>query len=312
MRIKCQKPKQQKFDIVKSIVFFNYLVTEFIPSKTASSTMLYTKEQTQDIHAQNFAYLKVVEENHVLHLTLNRPKQKNALNEVVIKELAYAISYAQHHNSIWAVTLGAEGSIFCAGADLKTFMGHKDTDSGSTIPEALGEIILGDLFDNLHKPCIAKVGKPVYAGGFLLLAGCTHVVATSSSTFTLSEVKRGIWPFQVMASLLKIMPERKVLDWCITGNSWSVKQALEAGLVTQLAQDEDLENTVSVLVEQICQNSPTAIRLGLKALQDLKTISASQQHTFLHKRLMEVIKTKDAQEGIMAFREKRKANWSGE
>jgi enoyl-CoA hydratase/carnithine racemase len=312
MRIRYQKFKQQKFDIVKSIVFFNYIVTEFIPPKTVPSTMLYTKEQTQNIHAQNFAYIKVVEENHVLNLTLNRPKQKNALNEILIKELAYAISYAQQHNSIWAVTLGAEGNIFCAGADLKTFMGHKDSDSGSTIPEASGEIILGDLFDNLHKPCIAKVGKPVYAGGFLFLAGCTHVVATASSTFTLSEVKRGIWPFQVMASLLKIMPERKVLDWCITGNSWSAQQALEAGLVTQLVQDEDLENTVLALVEQICQNSPTAIRLGLKALQDLKGISNKEQHTFLHKRLMEVIQTKDAQEGITAFREKRKANWSGE
>lgn len=274
--------------------------------------MLYTKEQTQNIHKQTFAYLKVVEENHVLHLTLNRPKQKNALNEIIAKELAYAISYAQQHNSIWAITLGAEGDIFCAGADLKTFMGHKDTDSGSTIPDASGEIILGDLFDNLHKPCIAKVEKPVYAGGFLLLAGCTHVVATSSSTFTLSEVKRGIWPFQVMASLLKIMPERKVLDWCITGDNWSAKQAFEAGLVTNLVQEDDLEETVSVLVEQICQNAPTAIRLGLKALQDLKEIPASEQHKFLQKRLMEVIKTKDAQEGILAFREKRKANWSGE
>lgn len=274
--------------------------------------MLYTKEQTQNIHKQTFAYLKVREENHVLNLTLNRPKQKNALNEVITRELAYAISYAQHHNSIWAVTLGAEGNIFCAGADLKTFMGHKDTDSGSTIPEPSGEIILGDLFDNLHKPCIAKVGKPVYAGGFLLLAGCTHVVATASSTFTLSEVKRGIWPFQVMASLLKIMPERKVLDWCIMGGAWSAKAAFEAGLVTVLVQDDDLENTVEVLVETICQNSPTAIRLGLKAIQDLKGISSSEQHKFLHQRLMEVIQTKDAQEGIMAFREKRKANWSGE
>lgn len=276
------------------------------------SIMLYTKEQTQNIHEQTFAYLKVVEENHVLKLTLNRPKRKNALNEILSKELAYSISYAQQHNTIWAVTLGAEGDIFCAGADLKTFMGHKDTDSGSSIPEASGEIILGDLFDGLHKPCIAKVGKPVYAGGFLLLAGCTHVVATTSSTFTLSEVKRGIWPFQVMASLLKIMPERKVLDWCITGAAWSAQTAFDAGLVTMLVQDNDLEDTIAVLVDSICQNSPTAIRLGLKAIQDLKEIATTEQHKFLHQRLMEVIQTKDAQEGIMAFREKRKANWSGE
>lgn len=275
--------------------------------------MIYTKEQTNNIHQQTFAYLKVEEIEHALHLTLNRPKQKNALNEVLSRELAYAISYAQHNNHIWVVTLGAVGNVFCAGADLKTFMGKKDLDSGSTIPIESQTIVFGDLFDQLHKPCIAKVGKPVYAGGFLLLAGCTHVVATSSSTFMLSEVKRGIWPFQVMASLLKIMPERTVLDWCIFGGNWTAENAFKAGLVTTLVPDaaDELEHMVDTMVDGICQNSPTAIRAGLKAIQDIKHIAPDKQHKFLHQALMELIKSNDTQEGILAFREKRKPNWSG-
>ncbi|BDS10815.1 enoyl-CoA hydratase-related protein [Aureispira anguillae] len=274
--------------------------------------MIYTPAQTQDIHQQTFAYLILEEKAHSLHITLNRPQQKNALNEVLLRELAFAISYAQHNNHIWVVTLGAVGNIFCAGADLKTFMGQKDEHSGSTIPIENQKIILGDLFNNLHKPCIAKVAKPVYAGGFLLLAGCTHVVAVGSSTFTLSEVKRGIWPFQVMASLLRIMPERTALNWCIHGGSWSAQSAYEAGLVTHLVLDQDLEHTVDVLVDTICQNSPTAIRLGLQTVQEMKSIPSQEQHKFLHQRLMELIQTKDAKEGINAFKEKRLPNWSGE
>ena len=274
--------------------------------------MIYTKEQTENIHTQTFAYLIVEEKDQVLHLTLNRPKQRNALNEVLSRELAYALSYAQHNNAVWAVTLSANGDIFCAGADLKALMGHKDLDSGSSIPVEEQRIILGDLFDGLHKPCIAKVAKPVYAGGFLLLGGCTHVLAAASSTFTLSEVKRGIWPFQVMASLLKIMPERKVLDWCIQGRTWSASEAQEAGLVTHLVADEALDSHVEALVTNICQNSPTAIRLGLKAAQDMKNVATADQHKFLHQRLMELIGTADAQEGILAFREKRKPSWKGE
>jgi enoyl-CoA hydratase/carnithine racemase len=273
--------------------------------------MTYTQEQTQKIHEQTFAYLVVEEKDHILHLTLNRPKQRNALNEVIARELAFALSYAHHNKGIWVVTLSANGDIFCAGADLKALMGHKDTDSGSTIPTETERIILGDLFNSLHKPCIAKVAKPVYAGGFLLLGGCTHVIAAESSTFTLSEVKRGIWPMQVMASLLKIMPERKVLDWCIQGRSWSAKEAHEAGLVTHLVKDENLADTVNNLVTNICLNSPSAIRLGLKAIQDMKNIAETDQHKFLHKRLMEVINTADAQEGMTAFKEKRMANWTG-
>ena len=274
--------------------------------------MIYTKDQTQNIHQQQFAYLLVEEKDHVLHLTLNRPQQRNALNEVIVRELAFALSYAHHNHAIWLVTLSANGNVFCAGADLKTFMGQKDTTSGSTIPEEPQKIILGDLFNGLHKPCIAKVAKPVYAGGFLLLGGCTHVVAATSSTFTLSEVKRGIWPFQVMASLLKVMPERKALDWCIQGKTRAAQEAYEAGLVTHLVDDEGLDSTVEALVQTIAKNSPTAIRLGLKAVEAMKSIPEAEQHKFLHQRLMEVIQTSDAQEGITAFREKRQPTWTGQ
>lgn len=274
--------------------------------------MIYSKEQTNNIHQHTFAYLIVEEKDNLLQITLNRPKQRNALNEVIVRELAFALSYAHHNNDIRVVTLLGNGEIFCAGADLKALMGHKDTDSGSTIPTEENRIILGDLFNGLHKPCIAKVSKPVYAGGFLLLGGCTHVIAAESSTFTLSEVKRGIWPFQVMASLLKIMPERKVLDWCIQGKTWSATEAHDAGLVTHLAADNELDSTIEKLTANICNNAPSAIRLGLKAVEDMKEIADNDQHKFLHKRLMQLVGTADAQEGMLAFKEKRKPCWKGE
>ncbi|MCH2022842.1 MAG: enoyl-CoA hydratase-related protein [Saprospiraceae bacterium] len=273
--------------------------------------MIYTKEQTNKINEHNFAYIIVKEDNNILEVTLNRPKQRNALNEVIVRELAFALSYAHYNNDIRVVTLLGNGEIFCAGADLKTLMGYRDTDSGSTIPIEDKRIIIGDLFNGLHKPCIATISKPVYAGGFLLLGGCTHVIAAESSTFTLSEVKRGIWPFQVMASLLKIMPERKVLDWCIQGKTWSAREAYESGLVTHLVADKDLDSTLEEFTYNICNNSPTAIRLGLKAVEDMKEIANKDQHKFLHKRLMELVETEDAQEGMIAFKQKRKPNWTG-
>ena len=272
--------------------------------------MYYSLEQTANIHQENFAYLLLNEEDHVLTITLNRPKQRNAMNEVVLRELAFAISYAKYHKNIWVVVLEAKGSIFCAGADLKTFMGVKDTESGSTIPEIEAKIVLGDLFDSLHKPCIAKVDAPLFAGGFLLLTSCTHVLATKNAKFGLPEVKRGIWPFQVMAGLLKIIPARKVLDWCMRGTTLSVEEALDLGLVTDLV--EDIDAASSDLIQTLKQNSPSAIRLGLAAYQSMQVLAANEQHQFLHKNLMEVIQTQDAQEGIQAFREKRAPNWTGE
>lgn len=274
---------------------------------------MYTKEQTSTIKEQKFAYLEIAEKEHVLEITLNRPKQRNALNEVIVRELAYALAYAKYHNHIWVVVLAANGLTFCAGADLKMFMGQKDTDSGSTIPEEKEQIVLGDLFKSLHKPCIAKVAKPAYAGSFLLLAGCTHVFAAKEdAVFGLSEVKRGLWPFQVMASLLKVMPARKALDWCIQGKVLNATEAAETGLVTEVVAAKDLDTAVAKLVNTICQNSPTAIRLGLKAYEDMQEVAEENLHRFLFKRLMETVGTKDAQEGMNAFRQKERPNWTGE
>ena len=274
--------------------------------------MIYTEQQIKDFKQQHFAYLKIEEQHHILTIQLNRPKQKNALNEILLQELAYVLSYAHYTNDIRVINLTAAGDIFCAGADLKTLMGHRDTTSGSSIPTANQKIILGDLWEDLHKPCIAKVCTPVYAGGFLLLGGCTHVLATASSSFTLSEVKRGIWPFQVMASLLKIMPERKVLDWCIQGKTWSAAEAEAAGLVTDLVAEDTIDKRLQTLSLNIASNAPSAIRLGLKAYRDMQAIPEEKQQAFLQQRLMELLNTKDAQEGIMAFRQKRKPNWTGE
>ncbi len=273
--------------------------------------MPYTKEQTAALRKQTFAYLKVSEAEHVLTVTLNRPARKNALNPVMVNELAYAMRYARHHPTVRAVVLRAEGDVFCAGADLRAFMGGEE-ETDSTIPAPAEEVLLGELFNTLHKPCIARVDGHVYAGGFLLLAGCTHVVACRGLTFGLPEVKRGLFPFQVMAALLTVLPARKVLDWCIRGYDLPVEEALIWGLVTHITEREGLDEQVNYLLNDILANSPTAIRLGLEAFDHIRQSNTAEQHQYLRNMLMQTLQTKDAQEGIAAFREKRAPVWRGE
>lgn len=274
--------------------------------------MIYTVEQTATIHQQTFAYLLVHEQNHVLTLTLNRPDKKNALNPTLVNELAYALSYAHHNNAIWVVVLAANGTVFCAGADLKAF-GGGDTDNGSTIPLPQQAPIIGNLFAGVHKPCIARLHAPVYAGGLLLVGGCLYAIATENVFFDLPEVKRGLFPMQVMQSLLNIMPARRVLDWCIRARRMEAAEALHEGLVTQLAADTDgLDATISQLCTDICANSPTAIRMGLRAYDGLRNQTPASAHAYLSDMLLQTLQTQDAMEGIMAFQQKRPPNWTGE
>lgn len=273
-------------------------------------TTLYTADQALALKNYQFAHLLLEEKNHVLTMTLNRPEKKNALSPVLFKEIAYALHYAHHQRDVWAVVVAAAGDIFCAGADLKAFAGQGEQVS-STVPEPTGEVVLADVFSGLCKPCIARVHAPVLAGGFLIICGCTHVIATPNATFSLPEVKRGLFPFQVMQSMLQIMPPRAVLDFCMRARSIDASEAQRLGLVSQVVEADQLDVEVQRLVEEILQYSPSGIRLGLQAYNDLKSLSGAEAQKHMKHMLSVALSTEDAAEGLMAFMEKRKPEWKG-
>jgi enoyl-CoA hydratase/carnithine racemase len=273
--------------------------------------MLYSQQDIRNFNEQSFTYLLVEEKENVLTITLNRPEKRNAFHAPLANELAFALAYAHYNNAIWCVVLKANGPTFCAGADLKAFAGEITAEKQSTIPMPKDMVKLGDEFNGLHKPCIAQVHADVYAGGFLMIGGCTHVIAVEEAKFGLPEVKRGIFPFQVMATLEPLMSARQLLDLCIRAKTLTASEAKEIGLVSEVVTADNLENRVQELIVAIKEQSPTAIRLGLKAFQEMKTKNADEKHKYLHAMLMQCLQSKDAAEGLTAFKEKRKPNWIG-
>ena len=270
---------------------------------------LFKDLETIKPHEQTFAFILLEEEDHVLTITLNREKKKNALHPQMVNEIAYAMQYAHSNNDIWMVVIQAKGNVFCAGADLKAMAGFAEPHD-STIPQPDGEILMGELFNKVHKPTIAKITGDVYAGGFFFLAGATIVVAQDDVKFGLPEVKRGLYPFQVMAALFQVMPERKVVDWCIRGYNLPVAEAERYGLVTEMVTAENVDSTVENIIHELKQNSPTAIRNGLKAYDQI--LPKGETHKYLMDMLMKTVGSKDGQEGLKAFREKRMPVWTGE
>ncbi len=272
--------------------------------------MHYTSDQTADLFNRPLRYLLVDQADHVLTLTLNRPAKKNALNQTLLTELAFAIAYAHHTPEVWVVVLAAAGDVFCAGMDLKA-LSTGDAEQ-LTVPDPTGPIRVGELMAGLHKPCIAQIQGAVYAGGFLLVGGATYAVATKTASFSLPEVKRGLFPFQVLAVLLDLMPARQALDLCLRGHTLSADEAKAVGLITQVVDPAELAGAVARLVASLKQVSPTALRFGLKAYQALKNIPVSQQQAFLHDQFTQIQQTADAREGMLAFLEKRSPNWQNQ
>lgn len=274
--------------------------------------MLYTPDQVAQLPAEGFQFLIVTLDDHLLTITLNRSEKKNALHPPMLNELAFALAYAHHTPSVWVVVLAAAGNTFCAGMDLKSL-----SQSGSltgepdkaSVPEPSGPVRLGELMAGLHKPCIAQVQGPVYAGGFLLVGGSTYVLAADSATFSLPEVKRGLFPFQVLAVLLDIMPARTALDLCLRARTLSAVDAQAVGLVTEVVEPGDLVDAVFRLVSELKQFSPTAMQFGLRAAHQLKNLPSEEQQAFLYDQFLKLQQTPDAKEGMAAFLEKRKPEW---
>ncbi len=271
--------------------------------------MNYSYLQTQDALTQTYHYVALTQHNNLLTLTLIRPTKKNAMCPQMMNEIAYALCYAHYTSEIWVIIIQAEGDVFCAGADLKAMAGEVEPHL-SSIPSPTNEVLLGLLFSTIHKPMIAKVQGSVMAGGFFFLAGCHYVIAHHGVVLGLPEVKRGLFPFQVMSALLQILPQRKVLDWCMQGYSLPATLALEWGLITHLVPINELDATVDMLVQTLLSNSPSAIRLGLQAFGRISTNSEENQ-LYLKKMLQNTIQTDDAKEGIEAFKNKRTPTWTG-
>ena len=260
----------------------------------------------------NFTTINVELKAHIFTITLNRPHRKNAINDVMVNEMVYALEYAKRTHYVRVVVLAAEGDIFCAGGDLKAMQGDNDsTPSNVPVlcdrPGETDEMVLR--LYHLNKPVIAKVQGSVYAGALLMVCNATHVIAAEHANFGAPEILRGLWPFQVMVGLFNVMSQRDGLDFIMRGQPIKAGKAKQLGLVNQTVPAHDLDHEVNRLAKEFAALAPGAMKMGLSAYRDMQTMSVEQALPFLKERFFECLKSDDAKEGIAAFVEKRKPNW---
>ena len=266
----------------------------------------FNENDIKNIKSYKFDFIELDENDHVFSITLNRPNKKNALHPQMINEIAFAFQYVSYCDNIRALLLKSNGDVFCSGLDLKAISGEVE-ENKSTVPQANSKILIGELFNKLYKPKICQLEGDVYAGGFLLIAGCNYVVSIDGLKLGLPEVKRGIFPMQVMESLSKVISVRNVVDWCIRGYNLDVKTAYHWGLVSEITNQVEIGSVVSKWLDEVTNNSPKAIKYGLEAIDRIS--SSESNHKYLADMLELVLNSDDAKEGISAFKEKRKPNW---
>ena len=250
-----------------------------------------------------FQATKIDISNHILTITLNRPEKKNALNNVMMNEINYALAYAKQERSIRVVIIAAEGDVFCAGADLN----RKQEESN--VPRLEGSDDISLSIRHLYKPVICKIQGSVHAGALLMVTNCTHAIAVESAKFSAPEILRGVWPHMVMAGLFRVMPKRVGLDFCMRGQAIDANKAQEWGLINESVAPEALDETVAKLAKDLASLAPGTMQFGLEAYVNQDNMNFDEALPYLGKKSAETFAGPDAKEGIAAFLEKREPKW---
>lgn len=240
-------------------------------------------------------------------LTLNRPEARNAINSAMTDALRDALNRFEKDSEIRVGILTGAGKTFCAGMDLKAFLGGE----GDAILSGEGRFA-GFVDAERSKPIIAAVEGPALAGGFELALACDFIVASETATFGLPEVGVGIFACAGGTfRLARRIPPAKALELCLTAARISAEEARDLGLLNYLAPPGVALAAAEDLARKIAANAPLAVAASLEIGRRAEAQSEAELWQLTDRLWQRVSHSEDAVEGPRSFAEKRKPAWKG-
>jgi methylglutaconyl-CoA hydratase len=258
-----------------------------------------------------FSRLLYAASNRIATITLNRPAKRNALDDVMIGELATAFGHAGRDQDVKVIVLRGSGSSFCAGADLEYLSKIATFDLEENRSDSKKLANLFRTIYELRKPIIAAVDGPALAGGCGLASACDFVIASDNASFGYTEVRIGFIPAIVMVFLIKRIGEGKARELVLRGNIITALEAEAIGLVNKVVKAGQLQQTVDTLSsELIQQNSSHAMGLCKEMLSKLNGLNLLDALDFAANMNAAARMTPDCRDGIGAFLNKEKIHWT--
>lgn len=247
------------------------------------------------------------DQNGVVTLTLNRPRQYNALSEAMLATLQTVLDQIGQDTSIRVVVLAAKGKAFCAGHDLKEMRATRDQAYYTDLFNRCSHMML--TINRLPQPVIAKVQGLATAAGCQLVAACDLAVAVDTACFATSGINVGLFCATPAVAVSRNLPRKHALGMLLTGDFIDAQTALQWGLVNRVVPAEELDATVQALVETIKAKSFVAVATGKQMFYQQLELGLTEAYRYASEVMACNMMTEDAAEGIDAFIEKRPAVW---
>ncbi len=249
----------------------------------------------------------------IAQITLNRPEALNSINLNMARDLMYAVLHCDEDPTIRAVVIHGAGSQFCAGGDLKAFVGQ-----GKQLPYYLKEVTtyLHAAVSRLMRmdaPVVAAVHGHAVGAGMGLAMACDIVVAAQSARFNMAYTRIGLTPDGSSTYFLpRIVGLRRALELTLTNRMLSAQEAFEWGIVTKVVTDEELLAQAQAFAKQLAAGAPKALGAAKRLLHSGWTETLETQMEDESQTIAAMAHTSDTHEGIAAFLEKRSPKFKGE
>ena len=257
-----------------------------------------------------FQYIKYTANQGVGTITLNRPDVYNALNDEITFELQDVLKTISKDDTIRVVVLTGEGKAFCSGQDLKSAPADQKRSFMNSLHKRYNPIIRA--MRELPKPIIGKLNGVAAGAGCSLALACDMIIASEEASLIEVFINIGLVPDSGSSYFLpRLVGMAKAFELCALGSKVKAKEAAELGLINKVVPSDQLEQTVNELAHQFA-NAPTkAIGLIKKMLNKSATSSLEQMLDY-EAYCQEIAgQTSDYREGVKAFLEKRKPDFTG-
>jgi enoyl-CoA hydratase/carnithine racemase len=250
----------------------------------------------------------------ILTLTLSNPPA-NALSIAVLEALKTALDKAATEKSVRVIVIEATGKLFSAGHDLKEMTAARaDSDRGRAFFERTMKLcaaVMQSIVTN-PKPVIAKVDGLATAAGCQLVASCDLAIASDHAAFATPGVNIGLFCSTPMVALSRNISRKHAMEMLITGETIDAATAREFGLINRVVPREYLGQVVEKYAKTIVSKSALTLKTGKKAFYEQAEMNLAEAYDYTVRVMVENMMARDAEEGIGAFIEKRKPEWTGE
>jgi enoyl-CoA hydratase/carnithine racemase len=241
-------------------------------------------------------------------LTLNRPAQYNALSGEMLSALQIALDDISQDDSVRVVIIAASGKAFCPGHDLKELRSSEAREFHQALFDRCGKVML--TINQMQQPVIARVNGIATAAGCQLVANCDLAVATEDARFAVSGINLGLFCSTPAVPLSRNMGRKQAMYMLLTGDFVSAQTAQHYGLVNEVVPAAGLEQATMTLAQKIAAKPVQAIKLGKDMFYRQLSMDLSAAYAFASERMACNMDSHDAREGIDAFIQKRKPEWS--